>query len=407
MFNFVVMEGPETGTEIQEISYSINLSVNAGSAPGGAYNKMLTIWDSDMESWMTALISLIVFLVITVLIAIVIYPRIVRAVGNKRNPDLTAKFLGTSRAGLLGMMLTFAVSESIFINGGSLMIQDFAYMAARALYIAFGALLIWAVYDASLNIYLRRRKIGDDSLIPLFIALGKIVIAMGAFGWALTELGADWTYIITGMGIIGIVLGYGAQSTLTQFFSGLSILCTRPFKPGDLIRMDGSLDTLKVLDVGFMISKFENWANAEVFTMPNDKVTSSTIINVTKGSKAYRVFIFVGIAYGSDVKLAKKLMVEAANEHEHVIKDGSFEPPAARLNEFADSALTMRLAAYVDDFENSYLYAGQLREAINDKFNANGIVIAFPQMDVHVINDGAPVRDDIITDKTIADKNAE
>lgn len=67
----------------------------------------------------------------------------------------------------------------------------------------------------------------------------------------------------------------------------------------------------------------------------------------------------------------------------------------------------MRLAAYVDDFENSYLYAGQLREAINDKFNANGIVIAFPQMDVHVINDGAPVRDDIITDKTIADKNAE
>ena len=402
-FYFKVVSNDEDAS-LGDISYSVPLRVNAGSSPGSAYNQLFTVFDmGSMNSTVTAVITLIVFLAITLAFCFYLYPKLIMRIGYKFDTVLAKNFLDISNKAILGLLLTFTISQTLFINGGSLKIQNYAYQAAGALYIIFGALLIWSVYDLILNFYLSKKSIEDDSLIPLFIALGKIIIALGAVGAAMTSLGADWTYIITGMGIIGIVLGYGAQSTLTQFFSGLSILCTRPFKPGDLIRLDGSSDTLKVLDVGFMISKFENWMNAEVFTMPNDKVISSTIINVTKGNRAYRVFIFVGVAYGTEIKQAKDIMVDVAMSHPHVIKDGSYDLPSARLQEFADSALTMRLAAYVDDFENSAIYAGQMRESIYDRFNEAGISIAFPQMDVHIVSEEQPEIEGVITDKTIAE----
>ena len=401
-FTFAIVSGEDSSLGM--LTYDVPLKINAGSSPGSAYNQLFTVVDmGSMNSGITALITLAVFLLLTFAICFFLYPKLVMRIGNRYDAVLAQNFLGISKKALLGLLLTFTLSQTIFINGGSLMVQNYAYQAAGALYIVFGALLIWSVYDLILNFYLSKKSIEDDSLIPLFIALGQIIIALGAVGMAMTSLGADWTYIITGMGIIGIVLGYGAQSTLTQFFSGLSILCTRPFKPGDLIRLDGSIDTLKVLDVGFMISKFENWNNAEVFTMPNDKVISSTIINVTKGNRAYRVFIYVGVAYGTEIKQAKDIMVDIAMAHPHVIKDGSYDLPSARLQEFADSAVTMRLAAYVDDFENSAIYAGQMRESIYDRFNEVGISIAFPQMDIHIVGESPAQLEGIITDKTIAD----
>jgi len=388
-FDFVIMSGPSDNMATENMSYTIQLNVVANSTPGDSYGKFLGLMNLDLPSYMTAVISLIVYIALAIIMILFVYPRAVIHFG--KDSRMANSFVKATRNPLLGLFLTYAVSQVIFINGGNRLVMSVTDMIAGACYVGFGALLLWGVYNALLEYYMSRKRFSDDSLAPLGIALGKIVIAMGALGWILTDLGIDWEFVITGMGVLGIVLGFGAQSTLTQFFSGLSILCTRPFKPGDLIRMDGSLDTLKVLEVGFMVSTFENWANAEIFTMPNDKVVASTIVNVTKGTKAYRVFVYVGIAYGSDVKLAKKLMIEAAREHPRVISDGSFEVPSARLNEFADSALTMRLAAYVDDFEDSFMIAGELREMINDKFNENDIVIAFPQMDIH-ITDQSPAQ---------------
>lgn len=394
VFDFIVMDSPEGTGTITELQYTIALDIAAASAPGANYGKILGIMDTDMDPIIAAAITLIVWIIVAVLVLGIIYPRVVRAVSKKKNGDGKKSFAKKTGTALAGLVLTYGISQSLYVMGGSLKFLTYVDTIAYCLYILFGAMLLWAVFTTALEWFLHNKGVRDDSLLPLGISLGKIAIAMGALAWIMTELGADWTYIVTGMGILGIVIGLGAQSTMTQLFSGLSILCTRPFKPGDLIRLDAGADILKVLDVGFMVTKFENWANAEIFTMPNDKVVASTIVNATKGAREYRVFVFVGIAYGSDVKLAKKLMVEAAHEHPHVVKDGSFDPPAARLNEFADSSLTMRLAAYVDDFELSYTYAGELREAIYEKFADAGITIAFPQIDVHMIDDTAVQKKD-------------
>jgi small-conductance mechanosensitive channel len=224
----------------------------------------------------------------------------------------------------------------------------------------------------------------DESLIPLFKMLGKIGIATIAVAAILATLGFNLYAIITGAGIAGLAVSLGAQSMLQQFFSGVTLLITRPFKPGDMIRLGTDAAMLRVRKVGMMNSQFENWENAELFCLPNNMVTSSRIINMTGENRAYRTLVYMNVAYDTDLKRAQDLMMEAALEHPHVLKDGSFDKPSTRVTGFLDSSVELRLAIYVDEFEDYAFIAGQLRWAIFEKFKANGINVPFPQRDVHI-----------------------
>ena len=89
----------------------------------------------------------------------------------------------------------------------------------------------------------------------------------------------------------------------------------------------------------------------------------------------------VGIAYGSDVRKATQLMLDAAREHELVLDDPN---PSVIFEAFADSSLAMALRCFIGDLEGRVRILSDLNAAINDKFNAAGISIAFPQQDVHL-----------------------
>lgn len=389
VFNFAIIKSPANPDALETETFKITMNVSADKVPGANYNKILGIFDNplDMEEHsplVAAGITFVIWILVALLLSILLLPRIIGGIRKKFKGEQKPKEDRKVIASLLGLLIIFGLSQCIYIGIDNLQLLRAAEAVSKMLYIIFIAMVIWYVYCTVLDIAIGKVGVDDDSLIPLGVALGKIMIVIVTLSYIMSVLGINWTYIMTSMGIMGIVLGFGAQSTLAQFFSGLAILSTRPFKPGDLVRMNDSLDVLKVLEVGFMITRFKNWSNAEIFTMPNDKVVSSTIVNVTKGTRAYRVFIDVGVEYGTDVDKAKELMLEAAKEHAHVISDGSVDRPQVRLEQFGDSSLNMKLATYIDDFEDSYVYSGQLREAIYKKFKENGIVIAFPQLDINI-----------------------
>ena len=89
----------------------------------------------------------------------------------------------------------------------------------------------------------------------------------------------------------------------------------------------------------------------------------------------------MGIAYGSDVNLALRLIQQAAEEHPEVLKDPA---PSVIFDSFGDNALQLELRVFVEDLENYIMIKSQLHSAINDKLNDANIVIAFPQRDVHL-----------------------
>ena len=136
-----------------------------------------------------------------------------------------------------------------------------------------------------------------------------------------------------------------------------------------------------------MYTEFENWDRDQIVTMPNNAVTSATMINYTKGDPRTRIFIYMSVAYDTNLTLAKELMIQAANMHPHVIKDKTCVPPNTRLTNFLDSGIEYRLACYVDNYDLSAHYAGQIREIIYKLFKDNGIEIPYNRLQIDILSD--------------------
>mgnify|MGYP002063169448 CR=1 FL=1 len=115
--------------------------------------------------------------------------------------------------------------------------------------------------------------------------------------------------------------------------------------------------------------------------VPNKQFITSEIVNWTLSDPVTRVDVPVGIAYGSDVRRAMRLLEEAAGENENVLDDPA---PSVIFETFGDNSLGLLLRCFVENADLRYPTISALNQAINDKFNAAGIVIAFPQRDLHL-----------------------
>ncbi len=117
--------------------------------------------------------------------------------------------------------------------------------------------------------------------------------------------------------------------------------------------------------------------------VPNKTLITGNILNWTLSASLNRIMIPVGVAYGSDTKKARKILVDVATDHPRVLADPA---PTASFEQFADSTLNLVLRAYLPDLENRIGTITDLHTEIDKRFAAAGIEIAFPQQDIHVRN---------------------
>ncbi|MDY0293299.1 MAG: mechanosensitive ion channel [Candidatus Methanomethylophilaceae archaeon] len=391
MMSFKVVD-PDDKTFVI-IEDELQVKVSSSLSSGSAYNRIMGVWENPLpapfnEPLWTAAISFAICILAGLIVSYVVLPLVLHV--PFRRKERRAEIVESVGNLILLFVVLSGVTLCLRIGGGGEYLVSVSQTVSAVMFIMIGALVAWRLYrvvirfllsDLAKNVDLKGI---DESLIPLFKMLGKIGIATIAVAAILATLGFNLYAIITGAGIAGLAVSLGAQSMLQQFFSGVTLLITRPFKPGDMIRLGTDAAMLRVRKVGMMNSQFENWENAELFCLPNNMVTSSRIINMTGENRAYRTLVYMNVAYDTDLKRAQDLMMEAALEHPHVLKDGSFDKPSTRVTGFLDSSVELRLAIYVDEFEDYAFIAGQLRWAIFEKFKANGINVPFPQRDVHI-----------------------
>ena len=373
-----------------------NVKISSRLASENQYNRIMGVIDNplpepfDRAIYATA-ITFAIWLAIAFVAAFLIMPRfIIPIIFKNKEKEKRKVFYNKIQKPLFIIILLYGINICMPVFGAGEYLISMVSMFTDIVYILLGMWIAVKVFEALLDMWENREIDGEtdkdvrDSLAPLILMILKIIVGMAGTAAILGALGFDLMIIATGAGIIGLAISFGAQSTLAQFFGGITLLVNRPFREGDLVRLDAGTDTLRVLNVGFMMTTFRNWANSEVFTMPNQKVASSTIINVTAESLAYRIIVLVRVPYGTDVSLAKKLALQAMTEHPRILKDGSEEIPKARLEEFSESAILIRVSGFVDDFEDHRSISGEIREAIYTKYRENGVVIAIPKMDVYV-----------------------
>jgi potassium efflux system protein len=224
---------------------------------------------------------------------------------------------------------------------------------------------------------LKLTEMGAGGRYTVTTLANYLVVTTGAV-LVFKTIGADWSQLQWLVAALGVGIGFGLQEIVANFISGIIVLFERPIRIGDVITI-GDTDG-KVTKIRSRATTIRNWDGKELL-VPNKEFITGRLLNWSLSDQVTRVILSVGIAYGSDVRLAMRLLEEAARENENVLDDPA---PSVIFETFGDNALGLLLRGFVDSTDLRFPTVSALNQAINDKFNAAGIVIAFPQRDLHL-----------------------
>lgn len=224
-----------------------------------------------------------------------------------------------------------------------------------------------------------RMDIGTSRSIFLIIKYFLWVIAIVI---TLDTVGINITFLLASSAALLVGLGLGLQQIFQDFLSGIALIFEGTLKVGDIIEMqDGEVGRVK--EMSMRTSKIETRDNI-ILIVPNSKLINDVVINWSHMEKKTRFSVDVGVAYGSDVALVKKVLLEAAASHEKIFTTPS---PIVRFTEFGDSALHFQVLFYTLETFRVEDVKSDLRFLIDKAFRDNHVKIPFPQRDVHLKND--------------------
>ena len=216
-------------------------------------------------------------------------------------------------------------------------------------------------------------------IVPLIENVFKIALIVGLFIVILSIWNVNITPLLASAGIVGVAVALAAKDTLANFFGGISVFLDRPYKIGDYIVLDSG-ERGEVVAIGVRSTRIKTRDDI-LITIPNSVIASSKIINESAPIPNFRVRIPVGVAYGSDIDLVEKVLLETAAKNPDVLSEPS---PRVRFRQFGDSALLFELLCWVEEPAFRGRIAHELNCAVYKRFNESGITIPFPQRDVHL-----------------------
>ena len=206
----------------------------------------------------------------------------------------------------------------------------------------------------------------------------QYVVAMIGLVITFKALGLQWSSIQWLVAALSVGLGFGLQEIVANFVSGIILLFEQPIRVGDVVTVENTTGTVSRIRI--RATTIVNWDRQEL-VIPNKSFITGQLINWTLSDTINRVIITIGVAYGSDTRKAMELIREAATERPAVLTD---PPPKVTFEAFGDNSLSLLLRVYLDDVDDRLETITELHQAISDKFEAAGIVIAFPQRDIHL-----------------------
>lgn len=206
--------------------------------------------------------------------------------------------------------------------------------------------------------------------LAILLYITVLILGLGAVGISVSPL------ILGLSAVIGLILGFGLQDTLTNLAAGVWIAALRPIDLGEVVEVAGK--TGSVSGIGLMSTTLETPDN-KIITIPNKLVWGSIIVNYTR-MPTRRVDVDIGVAYGTDLDRAIKLAIDLMKSHPLVLDDPE---PSVAITALADSSINLQLRAWAktDDY---WTVKGDLTKGIYELYTKEGIEIPFPQLDVHL-----------------------
>jgi small conductance mechanosensitive channel len=246
----------------------------------------------------------------------------------------------------------------------------------------FVAILIVARWLARLTRRVTERALrhSDQSVSQLLKEMlisisGTIVFLVGVLV-ALSQVGVSVTPMIAGLGVVGFIVGFALQDTLSNFAAGAMILAYRPFDTGDFIsaaEVEGEVRKMNLVNT--TIVTIDN----RVLIIPNSKIWGGVIMNFT-GQHLRRTDVIYSVSYGDDLDHVQRVLEELIGSDQRFLTEPA---PIVRVKQFSDSSIDFLVRAYAKT-EEYWETLWALNKAVKQRFDAEGITIPFPQRDVHL-----------------------
>ncbi len=272
--------------------------------------------------------------------------------------------------------------EEAWITPGKLTIALFAFIVGLMLSKIISRIIVARV--------LRGLKVGAGMSVVLSTLIHYTLVAAILLG-ALQFAGVPLTVFTIFGGALAIGIGFGSQHILANFISGLILLIERPVKPGDLVKV-GDYSGM-VVRVGARATLLTDYTGV-THLIPNSQLLESSVTNWHYDDDTVCAVTKVGAAYGTDTRIVEKLLLEVAQNHPQVSKEPA---PVVLFEEFGSDSLNFELLVWIRArrvLERRKIES-EIRHRINEIFNENGIVIAFPQRDVH-LDSAKPIQVEVV-----------
>lgn len=234
--------------------------------------------------------------------------------------------------------------------------------------------LITAVTDA-----MRRKGVSPDVVQIVqraLLILGLVILVITTLDYLSVPLTA-FAFV---SGAVAIGVGFGAQNIINNFISGWILMWERPIRINDFIEVGETTGTVEQINTR---STRVRRVDGVHLLVPNSILLEQTVVNWTLVDQMLRCIVRVGVAYGSDVQLVHRLLMKAMSDSSMILEDPE---PMALFADFGDNSLNFDCVFWVESLgeKSARLIRSDLRFAIDALFAEHGVVIAFPQRDVHL-----------------------
>ncbi|WP_299625943.1 mechanosensitive ion channel domain-containing protein [uncultured Tenacibaculum sp.] len=218
----------------------------------------------------------------------------------------------------------------------------------------------------------------DKNKFDTVFSFGKWLLYIIIFLITLQSSGVQITAVFAASTALLIGVGLALQTFFQDIISGIFIIMDQSVHVGDYIEIDGKVG--RVIDIKLRTTRAVTIEN-KVLVIPNHLYLKNSLYNWTQNGSKTKSSVNVGVAYGTDVQLVKKLLLQTANEHQNILKSPE---PVVLFKDFGDSSLDFEIIFTIHNSFQLAIIQSDLRFRIEELFREHNINIPFPQRDVHL-----------------------
>ncbi len=222
----------------------------------------------------------------------------------------------------------------------------------------------------------------DDRYLDLFRRILLLVLTVVVIVTVLGRYGIEVSALVTTLGIGSLAIALAAQETLGDMITGFTIMVDQPFRIGDRVEIQDIGTWGDVVDIGLRSTRIRTRDNRMV-SVPNSVIGKGLVVNYSDPDTVYRVETHVGVAYGTDIEMARGVMIDAVRAQNWVMQDERIE---ALFLQFGDSALIFRVRCWIEHYVETRRIMDKLNTALYQALNEADIEIPFPQRDVRLVS---------------------